>query len=194
MLELLHQQNSMHTLLSESQTQVTSAIEFLHKELSALRTGRATPVLVEDIPVNAYGSRMEIKGLASISVPDSKSLVIDPWDKSLLQNIEKGIRDSGIGLSPVVDGTVLRIIMPAMTEDNRKRMVKMMKEKLEDARVKIRHVREETREKIIAMEKDKEIGEDEKFKMFDELDKLTKEYSDKVGKIGKAKEEEIMTV
>jgi ribosome recycling factor len=120
--------------------------------------------------------------------------VIDPWDKSLLPSIEKGIRNSGVGLNPVVDGTIVRISMPQMTEENRKQMVKIMKEKMEEARVKVRHVREEVREQANEMEKEKAISEDEKFKMLDELDKLTKTYNDRVLTIGEAKEEEIMTI
>lgn len=184
----------MHIVLNQKKPAFDATIEHLHKELGALRTGRATPALVEDISVNAYDATMEIKGLASIQTQDSKTLVIDPWDKGLIKNIEKGIRDAGVGLSPVVDGTVIRIMMPPMTEDNRKSMVKKMKEYLEDARIRNRQVREEAREQVLKMEKEKEISEDDKFKLFDEIDKMTKEYNDSVESIGKNKEEEIMTI
>ncbi len=184
----------MHALLTEKKTQFEAAIENLHKELSVLRTGRATPALVEDIQVSAYDSVMEIKGLSSISAQDAKTLIITPWDKSMLQAMEKGVRDADIGLSPIVDGDHIRVVMPQMTEENRKKMVKVVKEKLEDARIRIKGVREGIKEMIIKKEKEKEMSEDEKFKILDELDKLTKEYSDKVGEIGKIKEEEIMTV
>ncbi len=184
----------MHALLQEKKHAFEKAVEYLHRELAVLRTGRATPALVEDISVDAYDAQMEIKGLASIQVPDAKTLVIDPWDKGLTRSIEKAIRDSGIGLSPVVDGDVIRIIMPPMTEDNRKQMVKIMKEKLEEARISVRAVRESTRDHIIKMEKDKDISEDEKFNLLDELDKITKEYTEDIGKIGASKEEEILTV
>jgi ribosome recycling factor len=137
---------------------------------------------------------MEIKGLASISTSDAKTLVIDPWDKSLLKNIEKGIRDAGVGLSPVVDSDVIRIMMPQMTEENRKAMVKKMKEYLEDTRIALRQVREETRQETLKREKDDAMSEDEKFKLFDEIDKFTKEYTDRVEEIGDHKEKEIMTV
>ena len=185
---------TMHALLNQQKPAFEAAVDYLQKELSTLRTGRATPVLVEDIPCSAYDSTMEVKGLASITAQDAKTLIIDPWDKALLPNIEKGIRDAGIGLSPVVDGEVIRIVIPPMTEENRKQMAKVAKEKLEEARIKIRSVREGIRDTINKKEKDKEVSEDEKFKLFDELDKLTKEYSDKVGEIGKAKEDEILTV
>jgi ribosome recycling factor len=184
----------MHAILNQKKPSFEAAIDYLHKELAALRTGRATPALVEDIPVSAYDSTMEVKGLASISSQDAKTLLIDPWDKGLLKNIEKGIRDAGVGLSPVVDGTVIRIMMPPMTEENRKNMVKKMGEFIEESRIKIRQVREDTREHVLKMEKEKEVSEDEKFKLFDEIDKLTKEYNDRIEEIGKTKETEIMTV
>jgi ribosome recycling factor len=184
----------MHPLLSQKKPLFESVTVHLQKELGGLRTGRATPALVEDIAVSAYDATMEIKGLASIQVQDAKTLVIDPWDKSLLKNIEKGIRDAGIGLSPVVDGTVIRLIMPTMTEENRKAMVKKMKEYLEDARIALRQVREETRDTAAKMEKEKQISEDEKFKLLDEADKMTKEFTDMIDVIGAKKEEEIMTV
>jgi ribosome recycling factor len=184
----------MHVILTQKKPVYQAAIDQLQKEFSQLRTGRATPALIEDISVNAYGSIMEVKGLASIQSLDAKTLVIDPWDKTLLQSIEKAIRDAGIGLSPVVDGHQIRIMMPAMTEDNRKQMVKKMKGMLEDARIRMRGVREEAREEVVKQEKNKEISEDEKFKLFDEIDKMTKEFTDQITEMGKRKEEEIMTV
>ncbi len=186
--------HSMHQLLSGKKPEFQAAIDHLHKELGALRTGRATPALVEDIPVSAYDSMMEIKGLASISAQDAKTLVIDPWDKGLIRNIEKGIRDAGVGLSPVVDGSTIRIMMPPMTEDNRIAMVKKMKEYLEEAKIRIRGVREDVREGVISMEKEKEISEDEKYKLFDEIENLTREFTLEIESVGKRKEEEIMTV
>ncbi len=184
----------MHPFVTQTKPQLDAVIDHLLKELGGLRTGRATPALVEDLKVNAYDSFMELKGVASIAVPDSKTLVIQPWDKSLVQAIEKAIRDSGIGVSPTVDGDVVRISLPMMTEENRKQLVKVVKEKLEEGRVALRRVREEARAEALKMEKDKKVGEDEKFKMLDELDKMTKEYTQKVEDIGTKKEQEIMTV
>ncbi len=168
--------------------------DHFQKELGSLRTGRATPALVEDIPVSAYDSTMEIKGLASITIPDSRTIVVEPWDKGLIQNIEKGIRDAGVGLSPVVDGQVLRVMIPQMTEENRKQIVKVMKEKLEETRISLRSVREDLREEIIKKEKENDFSEDEKFKLLDELDVLTKEFTDVVSEMAERKEAEIMTI
>lgn len=184
----------MHTYLTSKKSLFEGAVQHLQKEFGSLRTGRATPALVEDISVSAYDATMEIKGLASINTPDSKTILIEPWDKGLIQNIEKGIRDAGIGLNPVVDGQVIRVMIPQMTEESRKRIMKIVKELMEETRIRMRGVREEIREEILKKEKEHEFSEDEKFKLFDELDKLTKEFSDEVGEMGKRKEDEIMTV
>lgn len=184
----------MHAFLIQQKPHFVLCLDHLQKELSGLRTGRATPSLVENIEVSAYGSNMEIKGLASISILDSKTLAIEPWDKGLVSAIEKAIRDSQIGLSPVSDGGVLRLNMPMMTEENRMKMVKVMKEKMEEAKISIRAVREKTREQIMEKEKNKEMSEDEKFKLLDELEKLTKEYTDEIHQMGEKKEQEILTV
>ncbi|MEK7615516.1 MAG: ribosome recycling factor [Patescibacteria group bacterium] len=184
----------MHVYLSGKKAAFQIALDHLQKEFSALRTGRATPALVEDIPVHAYDSTMELKGLSSITIPDAKTILIEPWDKALLQNIEKGIRDAGIGLSPVTDGSVIRVMIPSMTEETRKQIVKLLKEKVEDTRIRIRAVREEVRTEILQKEKDKDFSEDEKFKLFDELDKLTKEFNEEITSMATRKEDEIMTV
>ncbi len=184
----------MHAVIEEQRPKFAKAVEYLQGELSSIRTGRATPALVEDLMVEAYGAQTPIKGLASINVPDSKTLVIDPWDKGVIKDIEKAVRDADLGISPAVDSNVIRLVMPEMTEENRKEMVKKMKEKLEEARVSIRAAREEVRSKVTQMEKDKEISEDEKYKLQEEIDKTTKEYTDQVEEIGKAKEQEIMTI
>jgi ribosome recycling factor len=184
----------MHQLLGDKKPAFQAAIDHLQKELSTLRTGRANPALVEDVKVTAYDSTMDLKSMASINVPDAQTLSIEPWDKSLLQTIEKAIRDANLGLSPAVDGSIIRISMPPMTEDNRKKMVKMAKEKLEEAKVSIRSVREGTRDSVTKMEKAKEIGEDEKFRIFEDLEKITKGFQEQVEELGSKKEEEIMKV
>lgn len=184
----------MHPILNEKKPDYQSAIDWLAKELSSLRTGRATPALVEDVSVKAYDSTMDLKSVASISAQDAQTLVIDPWDKSLLQAIEKAIRDADLGVSPAIDGEILRINMPPMTEDNRKALVKKMKEMVEESRVRVRSVREAVREDVMKQEKDKTISEDEKYKLFDEIEKLTKDYTAQIDEMAKKKEDEVMTV
>jgi ribosome recycling factor len=184
----------MHTLVTQKKPAFDAALDRLAEDLSSLRTGRATPALVEHVKVVAYDSVMELNTVASITAQDARTLVIQPWDKGLLQAIEKGIRDANLGVSPAVDGEIVRLVMPMMTEENRKNLVKLMKEKLEEAKVALRKAREDAREAVIKMEKEKKIGEDEKFKILEELDKMTKEYTQKVEDVGKKKEAEIMTV
>ena len=184
----------MHPILTDRKPEYESMLDHLQGELNQLRTGRASPALVENVPVEAYGSIMNVKGLASISVPDAKTLVIDPWDKGVLKPIEKALQQAGLGMSPVVDGKIIRLVMPQMNEENRREMVKMMKEKIEEARVGVRSVREKTRERVGKMEKDKEIGEDDKYKLWEELDRMTKDYVGKVDQMGEDKEKEIMTI
>ena len=184
----------MHPKILAHKPSFEGVIDHLHQELNQMRTGRATPALVEGLQVEAYGSVMEMKGVGSISVLDAKTLVIEPWDKGLLKAIEKSIHESSLGINPVVDSKVVRLSMPMMTEENRKALVKVMKEKIEEAKVSARGVREKVRNEIMEAEKGGELSEDEKFKLLEELDKMTKEYTDKVEDLGKQKEEEIMTV
>jgi ribosome recycling factor len=184
----------MHPFVTSKAPAYRAVIDHLQKELSSLRTGRASPALVEGVQVMAYDSLMELKGVASIGVQDAKTILIEPWDKSLLQAIEKGIRDADLGVSPVVDGQAVRISLPQMTEENRKNLVKNMKEKLEAARVGLRQVREAAREEINKVGKADGMSEDEVFKILDELDKATKDAVAEVEAIGERKEKEIMTV
>jgi len=184
----------MHPFLVSQKSDFQSVIDHLQKDLNALRTGRASPALVEDIKVLAYGSVMDVKSIASIATQDAKTLVIDPWDKTLTQAIEKAIREANLGINPAVDGSTVRISLPQMTEENRRHLVKQMKEQVEESKVAVRGVREGIRDRVMEMEKEKEMGEDEKFKTLDELDKMTKDYTSKIEEMAQKKEEEIMTV
>src|SRR3989338_3484892 len=184
----------MHPFLLTKKSSFDAVLDHLEKELGSLRTGRATPALVENVMVMAYDAPMDLKSVASIGAQDTKTLVIDPWDKSLLQAIEKGIRDAGLGFSPVVDGTIVRISLPELTEENRRNLVKLMKEKLEESRIAIRGVREDVRQEILKMEKAKTLSEDERFKLLDETDKQTKDYTARIDAAGEKKEAEIMKI
>jgi len=180
--------------ISDFKKDFDSVLDFLRKDISGLRTGRASVAMVEDISVAAYGTYQTLKSLASISVADAKTLNIEPWDKTVLGSIEKGIRDSGIGVNPVNDGRLIRLILPDLTTDRRRELTKVLHEKLENARVSIRKVRQEVRELVEAEEETKSIGEDEKFKLFEDLEKVVKEYNDKIKEIGEEKEAEINTI
>lgn len=180
--------------LETAKEELLGTVEFLKGELSQLRTGRATPALVENIMVDAYGAPMAVKGVASISVTDAKSLAIEPWDKSLMKAIEDGIRNSGLGINPVNDGKVVRIVMPPMTEENRRNLVKIVGTKEEEARIRIRQAREEVRTMIIKAEEEGEIPEDQKFADMEALDQLCKEFNEKLKEVAEEKEAEIMKI
>ncbi len=169
-------------------------IEFLKTELSQLRTGRASPALVENVVVEAYGAPMNIKGVASISVTDAKSLAIEPWDKTLMKAIEDAIRNAGLGINPVNDGKAIRINLPAMTEENRKNLTKIVGQRAEDARIKIRQQRDEVRTMIIEAETTHVIPEDDRYALCEKLDLLVKDYNDRIKEIAEDKEKEIMTI
>jgi len=181
-------------IINQSRPEFQDAIDFLREDLSSLRTGRANPQVVEGVMVEAYGSRTELKGLASITVPDARNIVIEPWDKSILKDIEKGIQEAKLGLNPVIQGQQIRIGIPPMTEENRRALIKIMNEKLENARVSIRSVRERIRADITKAEKDKEIGEDEKYKLLEQLDKTAAGFNEQIRHIGEDKEKDIMTI
>ncbi len=166
-----------------------STIDFLIKDLSTIRTGRASSGMVEEIPVEAYGSMMQIKALANISIPEARQIMIDPWDKSIIKNIEKGIASANLGFNPINDGKVIRINLPEMTEDTRKELVKVVGQKCENARIEIRKIREDFKNEI-KEEKDEDI----KNENLDDLDKITKDFNDKIEDIRKNKEEDIMTI
>ena len=182
-------------MLSENYNeQFSKVIEHFKGELSTLRTGRATPALVEDITVEAYGVKQPLKSLASISVADAKTLTVEPWDKSVLQAIEVAINKSQIGVNAVNDGKLLRLPLPDLTQDRRVELIKVLHQKLEIARISVRQIRDEIKKGIEDGEKEKDITEDERYKNIDALEKIVKEYNEKIKEIGEEKEKEINTV
>jgi len=181
--------------LLESHDQAwNSALDHFSLEASKIRTGRANPSLVENISVDYYGTRTPLSQVASISVPEARQLLIQPWDKGTLPLIEAAIRESDLGLNPGNDGTGIRIILPALTEDRRKELVKVLNAKAEDARIAIRATREDIWKAIQEGEKRGEITEDDKFSAKDELQKVVDDYNQKLEVLRKKKEEEILTV
>ncbi len=163
-------------------------------DVSALSIGRATPFLVEDIMVDYYGTPTLLKQVSTISVPDPRTIMIQPWDKGQLKEIEKAINMAQLGFNPMNDGDVIRITIPQPTEEGRKDMVKRLHEILEKARVSARSIREEAMREIKNMEKDNLIGEDERFTKQDKIQKIVDEYNKKLEEKMKGKEKEIMTV
>ncbi len=164
---------------------------FLEKELAKVRTGRASASLVEDIVVDCFGSKLPLKQLAAISSPEPKQIVIQPWDKSYVESIEKAVSNSSLGISPIVDKDVIRLSLPPMSDEYRKSLLRMLSEKQEEARKTIRHWRGEAWEEIQEKTKQGEIREDDKFRAKDELQELVDEYSKKIDKLGESKKKEI---
>jgi len=169
------------------------AIEYFKGELNKLRIGRATPAMVEDLEIECYNQTIPLKQIANISV-QPQLIIIQPWDKRILENIEKGISKSSLGLTPTVDGEVVRINLPPLNEEKRKELVKIINEKAEQARISIRHKREEAWKEIQERERAGEIREDDKFRGKDELQKVIDEYNEKIEELRRNKESEIMSV
>lgn len=170
------------------------AVEHLIVEIGQIRTGRANPALVENIMVDYYGTKTPLKQVASINVPESKLLVIQPWDKDSLVNIESAIRDSDLGFNPNNDGQVIRINIPSLTEERRKELVKVLNQRTEEGKISVRNVREEAWKEIQEQEKEGKISEDDKFSGKDYLQKVIDEYNKKIEEIREKKEKEIITI
>ncbi|MDP2587013.1 MAG: ribosome recycling factor [Candidatus Komeilibacteria bacterium] len=184
----------MSDFINSHKEEFNKVLLFLDKEIGNLRIGRATPALVENVQVDAYGVLTPLVHLAGIAASDPKTLTIQPWDKSLIKEIEKAILKADLGFNPLVKEGLVIINIPSLTEETRKEVVKKLHVKLEDAKVSIRGVREKIRDKTMEQEKDKTITEDEKFKNLDELDKLVKDYNEKIKALGDKKEEDIMKI
>lgn len=177
--------------LSQYEAQFDKAIQRLREDLGSIRTSRATPALLENIQAEVYGSKMPLIQLSSIQAPEPKTLTVEPWDKNIIKEVERAIQNASLGLSVANEGTFLRVTIPPMTEESRKELLKVLNEKLEHARQSLRGIRDNVKEEIIAAEKNKEVSEDEKYKLIEKLDEMTREYNDKVKEVGEKKEEEI---
>jgi ribosome recycling factor len=181
-------------LKRDADGRMSRAMEALERDLAAIRTGRAATALVERIPVEYYGTSTPLNQLASISVPEAHSIVIQPWDRSALGAIEKAIQKSEVGLVPNVDGTVVRLNIPALTEERRKDLVKLVHKRMEEARVEIRNHRRDLADDIKRLEKSGELTTDDERHELDTLQKVTDRWTAEVDRIGKHKEQEIMEV
>lgn len=171
-----------------------SVSEWLANEFSSLHTGKASPIILDSILIENYGAMMPVKNVASVSIEDAKTLRVSPWDKSQNKIIEKAINDANIGLSVVSDSDGLRVIFPMMTTENRQKMVKILKDMLEEARIRIRKEREKTQDDIRNNEKEGILTEDEKFRSLDELQKYVDEANNNLEELFAKKEKDVMTV
>lgn len=178
----------------ELETRMQAAVDALTREFASVRTGRANAALLDAVRVEAYGNMTPINQVASVSVPDPRTILIQPWDASQMKEIEKGIVKSDLGLTPSNDGKVIRLTMPTLTEERRKQLAKTVGKFAEDARVAIRNVRREANDKMKTLAKDKKISEDEERRGHDQIQKATDRFTAKVEELTKKKEQEVMTV
>jgi ribosome recycling factor len=170
------------------------AIEALRRELATVRTGRANPALVDHIRVDYYGTPTPLKQLASVVVPEARLLTIQPWDKGSLGAIEKAIQKSDLGLTPTNDGTVIRLVIPQLTEDRRKELVRVVHKKVEEGRVAIRNIRRDAHEMLRELRHEKEISEDQEFNAQEELQKVTGRFIAEADQLGEDKGRELLEV
>ena len=184
----------MQQVVKDLETRMQAALDLLSREFAGVRTGRASTALLDNLRVEAYGNLTPINQLASLSVPDSKTLMIQAWDASQLGRIEKAILKSDIGITPSSDGKVLRLTMPTLTEERRKQLAKTIGKYAEDARVAIRNVRREANDKLKGMAKDKKVSQDDERRGHDAIQKATDKFIGKVEELAKKKEQEILAI
>jgi len=184
----------METVFKEAKEKMEASLEHFKREISRLRTGRASAAIFDEIKVDYYGGLTPLNKVATISIPEANMVIIQPWDKNVLPEVEKAIIRSNVGLNPINDGAVIKIPIPPLDEERRKDIVKLLHKILEEAKASIRNIRRETREKLKDMEEDKDISEDDKFKGFDRIQELHDKFIKKAEEIADKKEEEIMQV
>lgn len=181
-------------LLKDVKARMGKAVESLQNDLMTMRTGRASPALVERVRVDYYGVPTPLNQLATISAPEPRLLTIKPWDASVISNIEKALMRSDLGLTPSNDGHIIRLSIPRLTEERRLELVKLVNRRVEEGKVALRNIRREGIDDLREMEKETMISEDEMFGGRDDLQKMTDDFVKRMDEIGKAKEEEVMEV
>jgi ribosome recycling factor len=180
--------------INEAEENMKKSLEVIKKEFSSLRAGRATPALLDKVMVSYYGVQTPISQLANISTPEARLFIIQPWDKSVLPEIEKAILKSDLGITPSSDGSVIRLVVPQLTQQRRQELVKVVRKKAEEGRVAIRNIRRETNDGLKSMQKKSELSEDEFHRLQDEVQKLTDKYIKEIDNLVSNKEQEIMQV
>ena len=184
----------MHPKVDEAKDKMHKAVLHLQDEFAGIRTGRATPALVEKLKVDYYGTEVPLQQLAGFNVPEARLLVIAPYDKNSLKAIEKAIQNSDLGINPSNDGAVIRLSFPQLTEERRKELVKVVKHKAEDGRVAVRNLRRAARHELEGMEKNHEISSDELDRAEKELEKVTHDYVAEIDRMVQHKEHELLEV
>ncbi len=170
------------------------AVEGIRHELAGIRTGKASPALLETLQVEAYESKMPLNQLSTISSPEARLLLVQPWDKTLIGAISKAIQSSDLGLTPANDGNLIRVPIPPLNEERRRDLVRLVHKIIETGRISVRHARKEANDELKNMEKDGKLSEDQEHRGFDDVQKLTDKYIEKMDELLKIKEEEIMEI
>jgi ribosome recycling factor len=184
--------NTTQAVHKDAETRMQGAFDALGRDFAGVRTGRASAALLEAVRVDYYNTPTPVNQVASVSVPDARTLLIQPWDQSVLSKIEKAIQKSDLGVTPANDGKVIRLSMPPLNEERRKQLAKSVGKLAEEARIAVRNVRREAKEKVKALLKDKKISEDDERRSEAELQKLTDRYVQKIDELLKKKEQEIL--
>lgn len=179
-------------ILAETRQKMTKTAESLEKDFKRIRTGRASTALLEGIKIDCYGTQMPLEQVASLAAPESRLITIQPWDLSIIGDIEKGILKSELGLTPASDGKLIRISIPPLTEERRKELARLAKKMAEEGRVSIRNLRREANEMFKELKAEKEISEDEFYKAQEAVQKITDEFIKKIDEITSRKEKEII--
>jgi len=180
--------------VEDAKVRMDEALEAIRREFATVRTGKATPALLDTVRVEAYGGKMPLNQVATVSTPDNSLIVVQPFDKTLLADIERAIMMADLGLNPSNDGNLIRVPIPPLNEERRKEFVKVLHKMAEEGRISIRHARRIVREEIHALVKEHEIGEDDARRREDALEKLTQKFTDKIDEMLKHKEEEVMAI
>jgi ribosome recycling factor len=184
----------MHNYLLDKQIEFTSVLDFFKRDIANLRTSRANPSILDGVQIEAYGVMNPVNAVANISLADSHSITLTPWDKSVIKDIEKALIEADLGLGVVNEGDKIRLSVPAMTEENRRETVKKLNEKMEKARISLRQKREEIRGEVDRAEEAKEMSEDDKFRIMKDLDELVGKKNDELKEIRDLKEKDIMEI
>jgi ribosome recycling factor len=187
-------QDSLDDVLKSAEHKMTTAVEILGRDLQSVRTGRASPHLLERIQVDYYGSPTPINGVANISAPDPRMVLVQPWDRSMLGVIEKAIQRSDLGINPTNDGTVIRLVLPQLTEERRKELVKQVHHRAEEARIAVRNCRRDALDHLRKAEKDGGVSQEEERRAQERLQKMTDSFIKRVDEVLKVKETEVMEV
>jgi len=183
---------SIKEIIYNTEEKMKKVFESMNRQFHEVRTGRASPSLVEGLHIDYYGTPTMLKQLAAISAPDAHLIVIQPWDLTAIAEIEKAILKSNLGVSPSNDGKIIRITVPQLSKERRQEMAKLLHKMSEDGRVSLRTIRRETKESVEKLEKDKIVSEDEKFRGIDELQKIVDKYIAKIDELLKSKEKEVL--